>query len=62
MASAPIFARPSILTGKPHGHIRPAAEYPTMTNKDKRYAYYRSLAPLLGANGNRVQLPCCLED
>ena len=33
-----------------------------MTNKNRRYFYYRSVAPLLGATGRRVQLPSCVED
>ena len=33
-----------------------------MTDKNRRYFMYRTLAPLLGAAGRRVQLPCCVED
>ena len=40
----------------------PPAEWPGMTNQNRRYFYYKSVARKLGAKGknNRVKLPSCV--
>ena len=40
----------------------PAEDHPTMTNKNRRYFMYRTIAPKLGATGRRVKLPDCVVD